>query len=169
MTATTALLRTIHEQDQEVLAAKHNGEVNARRRSEWVIDRMRRALPPDHVALANRLLDLYATASGIAPAGYERVEGGGNSREGSMIARCDAMTVLHGFDAAVRSRLNANGSRCFWAIAWGSSLAETILACEYARGSHGTAKRLVQLTMIAAQEYDDQCRRERSSHLAKCA
>lgn len=165
---TTALLRQIQKQDQQALADRYNGETR-RRRSEWVIDQMRKALPLEHVHLANRLMDLHATASGIAPAGYEAVDGGGNSREGSMIARCDAMTTLHGFDAAVRSRLGANGSRCFWAIAWGSSLAETIRACEYARGSHGTAKKLVQLVMIAAEEYDDLCRAERAKQYAICA
>lgn len=166
--STTALLKRIAEQDQQELADRYNGEAK-RRRSEWVIDQMRRALPPDHVHLANRLMDLHATAEGIQVAGYEAVDGGGNSREGSMIARCDAMTTLNGFDAAVRSRLGANGSRCFWAIAWGQSLAETIRACEYARGSHGTAKRLVQLVMMAAQDYDDLIQAERSRQFAICA
>lgn len=129
-----------------------------RRRSEWVIDRMRRALPPDHVHLANRLMDLHAQACGIAPNGYETVDGGRNGREGAMLMRCDAHRALNGFDAAVRTRLGANGSRCFWAIAWGQSLAETIRACDYSRGSHGMVRKLVQLTMLAAQDYDDECR-----------
>ena len=140
--------------------------ITRRRKSEWVIEQMRKALPLDHVHLANRLMDLHATAEGVKLAGYERVQGGGNSREGAMAARCDAMRALNGFDAAVRSRLGANGSRCFWSIAWGQSLAETIRACEYARGSHGTAKRLVQLTMIAVQEYDDLCRGEQELFVA---
>lgn len=168
--STTALLREIERQEaaaqaelQQDLAEAHNrGETLVkRRRSEWVIDQMRKALPPDHVALANRIMDLQATAEGVAPPGYEAVDCG-NARESSMIARCDAMTKLNGFDAAVRSRLGANGSRCFWAIAWGNSLAETIRACEYERGSHGQAKRLVQLVMIAAQEYDDFCRADKA-------
>lgn len=137
-----------------------------RRKSEWVIEQMRKALPLDHVHLGHRLMDLHATAEGVKLAGYERIQGGGNGFEGAMAARCDAMQALNGFDAAVRSRLGANGSRCFWAIAWGNSLAETIRACEYARGSHGTAKRLVQLVMIAAQEYDDLCRGERETQFA---
>lgn len=134
-----------------------------RRRSEWVIDRLRRALPPDHMALANRIMDLHAQAAGIPPADYERVEGGGNNRESAMLARCDAHRTLNGFDAAVRGRLGANGSRCFWAIAWGQSLAETLRACGYARGSHEMVKRLVQLTMLAAQDYDDECRAQREA------
>lgn len=78
--------------------------ITRRRKSEWVIEQMRKALPLDHVHLANRLMDLHATAEGVKLAGYERVQGGGNSREGAMAARCDAMRALNGFDAAVRSR-----------------------------------------------------------------
>ena len=162
---TTKLLHQIREQDQEELAARYNGETR-RRKSEWVIEQMRKALPLDHIHLANRIMDLHATSEGVKLAGYERVQGGGNGFEGAMAARCDAMSALNGFEAAVRSRLGANGSRCFWAIAWSSSLAETIRACEYSRGSHGTAKRLVQLVMIAAQEYDDLCQEERSTQFA---
>lgn len=154
---TTKLLHTIREQDQAELAARYNGETR-RRRSDWVIDVMRKKLPPDHVALANRLMDLHAQSEGIAPAGYESVDGGGNNREGAMAHRMDALRALHGFEAAVRARLGANGSRAFWAIAWGSSMAETIRATRYARGSHGMVTKLIQLTMMAAQDYDDLCR-----------
>ena len=112
----TKLLNTIRQQDQDALAAEYNGE-NRRRRSDWVIDSMRRKLPPDHVALANRLMDLHAQSEGIKPQGYESVDGGGNGAEASMAYRTDAVRALNGFDAAVRTRLGANGSRAFWAIA----------------------------------------------------
>jgi hypothetical protein len=153
----TKLLHQIREQDQAELAARYNGE-NRRRRSDWVIDVMRTKLPPDQIALANRIMDLQAKAEGIAPTGYESVDGIGNNREGAMAHRVDAQRALNGFDAAVRSRLGANGSRAFWAIAWGHSLAETIRATGYERGSHGMVTKLVQLTMMALQDYDDLCR-----------
>jgi hypothetical protein len=153
----TKLLNTIRQQDQDALAAAYNGE-NRRRRSDWVIDVMRKKLPPDHIALANRLMDLHAQSEGIKPQGYESVDGGGNGAEASMAYRTDAVRALNGFEAAVRTRLGANGSRAFWAIAWGSSMAETIRATNYARGSHGMVTKLIQLTMMAAQDYDDVCR-----------
>ena len=159
----TKLLRQIQAQDQEELAARYNGETR-RRRSEWVIDRLRTQLPPDHIALANRLMDLQATAEGIATMRGETIDGGGNGREIAMHHRCDAQQALNGFDAAIRSRLGSNGSRCLWAIVWGHSLAETITACSYATGSHGMVKRLVQLTMLAAQEYDDANAAQRQLH-----
>ena len=160
---TTKLLRQIQEQDQAELAAKYNGETR-RRRSEWVIDRMRTSLPPHHIALANRLLDLQATAEGIAPSGREAIDGGGNSREVQMHHRCDAQRALHGFEAAIRTRLGANGARCFWAIVWGNSFAETGRACLYASGSHGMVRKLVQLVMLAAEEYDDLNAAQRKLH-----
>jgi len=152
---TTKLLVRLEQQDQDELAARHNGE--RRRHSGWVIDRLRNSLPPDHRALANRILDLQAAAEGIAPSGHEPIDGGGNSREVSMHYRCDAQRKLNGYDAAVRKRLGANGSRCFWAIAWGHTWADTMTACGYARGSHAMVKKLVQLTMMAAQDYADEC------------
>lgn len=161
----TKLLNTIREQDQAAMAAAYNGE-NKRRRSDWVIDVMRKKLPPDHVALANRLMDLHAQSVGIAPTGYESVDGIGNNREGAMAHRMDALRALNGFEAAVRSRLGANGSRAFWAIAWGSSMAETIRATNYARGSHGMVTKLIQLTMMAAQDYDDLCRSDQMRNFA---
>lgn len=137
-----------------------------RRRSEWVIDRLRAYVPPDHLHLANRLMDLQAAAEGVAPSGRETVDGGGNGREVAMHHRCEAQRSLNGFDAAVRSRLGANGSRCFWAIVWGNSLAETMRHCGYASGSHAMVRKLVQLVLMAAQEYDDTCQRDRAQQLA---
>lgn len=156
---TTKLLTQVRAQDQQELAERYNG-TNRRRRSEWVADRMRRYMPIEHWHLANRLIDLQAAAEGIKPSGHESVDGGGNGREVAMHHRCEAQRTLNGFDAAVRSRLGANGSRCFWAIVWGNSLAETQRHCGYARGSHAMVKKLVQLTMMAAQDYDDLCRSE---------
>lgn len=155
-------MSAILEKDRQAQWDQRREQGLTRRRSEWVIDRLRRALPPDHTALANRIMDLHSQAAGIPPTGYERVQGGRNNRESAMLMRCDAHRALNGFDAAVRTRLGANGSRCFWAIAWGQSLAETIRACGYATGSHSMVRRLVQLTMLAAQDYDDDCRSERA-------
>ena len=137
-----------------------------KRRSAWVVDTYRTALPPDHRALANRLMDLQATAEGVAPSGREPIDGGGNSREVSMHYRCDAQRALNGFDAAVRARLGANGSRCFWAITWGHTWVETVAACGYSRNSHGMVKKLVQLTLMAAQDYDDECRLTHNANIA---
>lgn len=137
-----------------------------RRRSEWVVDRLRAYMPTDHWHLANRLMDMQATAEGVAPSGRETVDGGGNGREVAMHHRCEAQRALNGYEAAVRSRLGANGARCFWAVVWGNSLAETIRHCGYARGSHSMVRELVQLTMMAAQDYDDRIRADKAEALA---
>lgn len=153
---TTALLRQIEAQDQAELAEKHNTRGKPRGPvSHWVIDKMRHRLPPHHVGLANRLMDLAATAGGIKPSGLETVDGGGNGQEGAMRHRCDALRALHGYEAAIRSRLDQRGARCFWAIVHGASTPEVHEACGYARGSNAMVVKLVQLVLMAAQDYDD--------------
>lgn len=170
---TTKLLRQVRHQDQEALAARHNGEHRRAYRSRWVIDMLRSRLPPEHVSLAQWLAAQQAIAEGLKPLDYERVDQASNAAEGSLIARMDAQRTLYGYEAAIGSRLKRAGILCFRAIVQGDTLAETIRRCGYAAGSDRSVRQLVQVTMINAQEYDDLCRGMREANnaaaFAQCA
>lgn len=154
---TTKLLQQVREQDQAALAEKHNGTDRKVYRSDWVIVRMRTALPPHHIALANRLMDLNATAQGLSVIGHERIDGR-NGPEGALAARIDAQWALTGYEARIGSTLRERGRRCFWSICEGRSTAEALRACGYAPGSDRALREMVQLVLINAQDYDDECR-----------
>ncbi len=160
---TTKTLRQIAEQDQAELAERHNGTARREYQTDWVIYRMRKYLPPEHIALANRLAGIAAQAEGLAPQDYERVDGAGNGAETGMLSRLDAGRALTGFKGAVHARLGQGGAICVQAIYEERTLAQTIRLCGYAAGSDRSVRQLVQLTMMAAQDYDDECRRQREA------
>lgn len=127
------------------------------RETRWVIEAMRKYLPPEHVRLAYRIRDLGARSRGLKINQRERVDGRGNGAELALIGQLDARRTLAGFEAAARARLDRGGARCVEAIAEECTLAQTIRLCGYATGSHRSVRQLIQLTMLAAQDYADEC------------
>lgn len=158
---TTKLLRQIHEQDQADLAARHNGTDRPHRQYEtrWVIEKMRAYIEPQHYMLAFDVRDLAHRAKGLRIAVHERVDAG-NGAEIAALSRIDAGRRLAGFHGAVAARVGNGGSRCLNCIEEEYTLAQTISACGYAAGSHRSVRQLVQITMMAAQDYADACEAE---------
>lgn len=154
---TTKLLRQVAEQDQAELAARHNGTDRERRTYEtrWVIEKMRPYIEPEHYTTAFVIRDLAARSKGLRVITAERVDMG-NAAEMAALSRLDAGRKLAGYYGAVQTRV-AGGRRCLDCIAEEFTLAQTITACGYAAGSHRSVRQLVQLTMMAAQDYADEC------------
>lgn len=157
---TTKLLRQVAEQDQAELAARHNGTNKPKREYEtrWVIEKMRPYIAPEHYTLAFTIRDLSARSKGLRLMTAERVDIG-NTAEIAALSRLDAGRQLAGYRGAVLARV-AGGGRCLDCIAEEYTLAQTITACGYAAGSHRSVRQLVQLTMMAAQDYADECAAE---------
>lgn len=157
---TTKLLRQVAEQDQAELAARHNGTDREQRTYEtrWVIEKMRPYIEPEHYTTAFVIRDLAARSKGLRLITSERVDAG-NAAEMAALSRLDAGRKLAGYYGAVTSRV-AGGRRCLDCIAEEYTLAQTITACGYAAGSHRSVRQLVQLTMLAAQDYADACEAE---------
>lgn len=157
---TTKLLRQVAEQDQAELAARHNGTNKQKREYEtrWVIEKMRPYIEPEHYTLAHTIRDLAARSRGLRVGVTERVDMG-NAAEIAALSRLDAGRKLAGYRGAVMARV-AGGGRCLDCIAEEYTLAQTITACGYAAGSHRSVRQLVQLTMMAAQDYADVCKAE---------
>lgn len=126
----------------------------------WVIEKMRKYLPPEHVFLARDVRDLNARSRGLRIQTAERVDGAGNGSEIAMLGRMDACRMLAGYHNAVSARLDAGGSRCLFAVQEEYTLAQTIRHCGYAAGSDRSVRQLIQLTMLAAQDYADECKAE---------
>lgn len=156
---TTKLLKLVAEQDQAEMAARHNGERRAYE-TRWVIERMKANLPPEHVTLARKLRDIAARAAGIRLASVERVDQG-NASEAGLLSRLDAGRILVGYEGAVRSRLDQGGVLCLRSIVEEHTMAETLKACGYRARSWQSVRQLVQLTMMAAADYADECTAQR--------
>ena len=153
---TTALLRTIHKQDQQALADRYNGTGLKLYDCEWLIMKLRHRLPLEHVTTAHHLLSLQATVEGARHLS-ERVDVTRNAAALATEARIDAARTLAGYEGAVASRLLTRGVRCLRAIYEGCSMHEARRRMGYrSDASHPIAK-LVQLTMLAAQDYRDEC------------
>lgn len=157
----TKLLRLVSEQDQAELAARHNKERRAYE-TRWVIERMKTNLPPEHVVLARKLRDIAAKAAGIRLASAERVDQG-NASEAGLLSRLDAGRAMAGYEGAVRARLDAGGVTCLRCIVEENTMAETLAACGYRAKSWQSIRQLVQLTMMAAQDYADECAAQRAA------
>ena len=158
---TTALLKRIAEQDQDELAARHNGTDRPKREYEtrWVIEKMRPYLEPEQYTTAFEIRDLAARAKGLRIITSERVDMG-NAAEIAALSRLDAGRKLAGYHGAVEARVGAGGRRCLRCIEEEYTLQQTITACGYANGSHRSVRNLVQVTMMAAQDYADVCEAE---------
>lgn len=135
-----------------------HGQRRRQYRSRWVIDTLAKYLPPDHISLARYLAADQATAEGLKPQDYERVDNGRNATEGAAISRLDAARKLAGFEGGIFRVLRRGGVLCFRSIVQGDTLQETIRRCGYAAGSDRSVRELVQLTMIAASDYDELCK-----------
>jgi len=159
---TTALLRLIHCQDQEEIAARHNQSRRRAYETRWVIERMANHMPPEHVSLARQLRDLGARARGIKLASRERIDCG-NGAEYALLSRLDASQALEGYGRAVEGRLMRAGRICLDCIVSEATMAETLQTCGYAAKSWQSVRRLVQLTMMAAQDYADECMAQRTA------
>lgn len=157
---TTALLRKIAEQDQAELAARHNEATKPKRQYEtrWVIEAMRSYIEPEHYTLSFDIRDLAARMKGLRVSVSERVDAG-NAAEIAALSRLDAGRKLAGYHGAVAARV-ARGSQCLDCIAEEFTLPQTIAALGYRIGSHRSVRNLVQLTMMAAQDYADVCAAE---------
>lgn len=158
---TTKLLRQVAEQDQAELAARHNGADRERRTYEtrWVIEKMRPYIEPHHYTLAFTIRDLAARSKGLRVSIGERVDAG-NGAEMAALSRLDAGRKLAGYHGAVEGRVGCGGSRCLYCIEEEYTLAQTIAACGYAAGSHRSVRQLIQITMMGAQDYADECERQ---------
>lgn len=141
---------------------KEQGGPKRQYETDWVIEKLRKYLPPEHVHLARDMRDLAARSAGRrVQADAPRVDCG-NGAEIAMLSRLDAATRLAGYHGAVTARLDAGGSKCLTAIQDEYTLAQTIRFCGYAAGSDRSVRQLVQLTMLAAQDYADECERQRT-------
>lgn len=139
---------------------KEQGHAKRQHKSRWLIDTLTNRLPPEHVSLARFLLGQQAVAEGRRPSDYNRVDSGRNGTEGALLARLDATKLLTGYERAAFGPLRRRGALCFRAIVEGDSLSEMMVRCSFRRGFDRSATELVQLTMHAAQDYDDQRQRE---------
>lgn len=160
MRSTTALLREISTQDQAELAARYNGEHRRQFKSRWLVDTLTNRLPPEHVQLGRFLLGQQAIAEGRRPRDYDRVDTGANGMEGALLARLEATRLLTGYERAAFATLRRRGSLCFRAVIEGDSLSEMMTRCGFRRGFDRPACELVQLTMMAAHDYDEVRRKE---------
>lgn len=159
---TTALLKLIHTQDQEEMAARHNQSNRRAYETRWVIERMKNHMPPEHVSLARQLRDLGARSRGIRLSTHERVDCG-NGTEAALLSRLDAATLLEGYARSVEGRLMRAGRICLDCIVGEYTMAETLQTCGYAAKSWQSVRRLVQLTMLAASDYSDECAAQRAA------
>lgn len=145
------------EKDRQAQWAERAEQGSPRRQYEtrWVIEKMRPYIEPEHYTLAHTIRDLNARMKGLRLMVGERVDIG-NTAEIAALSRLDAGRKLAGYRGAVLARV-AGGGRCLDCIAEEYTLAQTITACGYAAGSHRSVRQLVQLTMMAAQDYADAC------------
>lgn len=144
--------------------------------TRWVIEKMAKYLPPEHVALARDLRALAAKAEGRRPGEYERVDGVGNGAEIALEHKLDAMTRLNGYVHAAASVLGEGGRLCMDCIAQELTLAQTLRRCGYAAGSDRSVRQLIQLTMMAAHDYHEMSEEDRErwnrnarQGMARCA
>jgi hypothetical protein len=148
------------EKDRQAQWAERAEQGAPRRQYEtrWVIEKMRPYIEPQHYTLAYTIRDLTARSRGLRVGVTERVDMG-NAAEIAALSRLDAGRKIAGYRGAVTARV-AGGAKCFDCIADEYTLAQTITACGYAAGSHRSVRQLVQLTMMAAQDYADACEAE---------
>lgn len=126
-------------------------------RSQAAVATLAWYLPPEQVALANRLAAMYARVH----AGYgrgsgeiaERVQGGAYAqREHRMRELSELIRTLTGYAGAALS-VGKDGYGCFRGICLGDSQAEMMRRVRYPEGSKMTFRRLVQQTLNALQDY----------------
>lgn len=154
----TAATRQIERQEQAEIAAKHNQSNRRQYETRWVIEAMRPYIAPEHYTLAFTIRDLAARSKGLRVAITERVDMG-NAAEIAALSRLDAGRKLAGYRGAVAARV-ARGSPCLDCIAEEYTLPQTVASLGYRTGSHRSVRQLIQLTMMAAQDYADACAAE---------
>lgn len=147
----TAITSAILETDRQA-QWRERAEQGGKRlyRSQWAIHTLRDRLPPEHVGIAERLMELQAIVQGCRIVD-QRVDHGGNRAETQMARQLDAMRELAGLEAAAK-RAPA-GRACFWAIADGDNLESVMRRCAIPRGNRAAAVRCVQTLLIALGEY----------------
>lgn len=155
MTQTTPLLEQQRQEEQAALAARHNGTASRRRRSLWVIATLRNYLPPEHIEIAERLAYLQSVIEGCRVMD-SKVDCVGNAVELSLAKRIDAGRELYGYERAALTRVGADAEAAVQAIARSDTMTELLHRCGYPRGSNGTARRLIQKTLLALEAYRDE-------------
>lgn len=153
----TAASRILEADRQARWRLRHEQGTDKPRKSKWIITTLQRYLPPEHVALCQRLAALQAVVEGCRDLA-ERVDGAGNGVEAQMARQVDALQALYGYEAAARTRFCAQAAKVVMCIAASDSLERTMRVVGYPRGSSVQFRELVQLTLIHLQEYEDDCR-----------
>lgn len=133
-------------------------------RSQWAIATMERYLPPDHVALAQRLAALHERIHKGAGRDEtaEYVQGGdGAANERRLLKLSAAITELAGYGAAALSGVGRDGYACFRGICLLDTQAQLCRRVGYPEGSRRSLRKLVQITMeqlifASAHMSDDQ-------------
>lgn len=125
-------------------------------KSPWLITSLQRYLPPEHVALAQRLAGFQATIEGCRTT--DAKVDCSNGAAIALDARLDAMRALEGYTQAALYRVGSDGQACTHAIAQSDHLAEAMRRCGYPPGSKGSMRRLVQLTLVHLEAYEDENR-----------
>ena len=151
---TTALLRHIHEQDQQALAERHNGTGTRKYTSQWAIESLKTRLPPEHVRLAHKLVEAQATAEGVRISNGERVDCG-NGAEVGLHARLDAQREIAGYEQAALTRGSPQALLCARGIAEIDTFEQLRRRVGLPRGSNRTLTALVQVTLIVLAAYDE--------------
>lgn len=156
----------ILERDRQARWAEREEQgAQARRRSQWVICTLSDYLPPEHVTLAQRLAYLQGMIEGCRMVN-DRVDYGGNSIDAQMARRLDAMRAFAGLEAAALNRVGSDGRACMRAIAEGEHATDTARRCGIPPDSRGRLVRLVQMTLIALFEYEEENAKQKSKSAA---
>lgn len=124
-------------------------------RAVWVLDTMRRYLPPDQVVLMSNLealaRELEAAMGGGA---FDRVDCSPRDSAAAQEQRVAKMQRLTGFERAAAYRVGPDGRLCFLGIVGGDSQAELARRVGYAPDSQRSLRKLVQITLEALSAYD---------------
>lgn len=127
-------------------------------KADWVIERMRKSLPDDHVALAGRLAALHAQIRAGGNGNYEiveRVQGGlgATAVHATALKRSSRIKVMAGFEGAAMMA-SRHGFACLRGICELDTTAAMRRRLRLPDRSH-RLKNILQATLMALQEHSD--------------
>lgn len=128
-------------------------------RPVWVVERLRRYLPPDQVAMAARLQAAHLEVTmGRGAELCARVDGCGNpaALDHRIRAMGETIRELAGYEQAALTRVGKDGRQCFLGVIEGDGQAELARRAGYPETSTRSVRRLVQITLQALAEYEDE-------------
>lgn len=131
----------------------------------WVVERMRRFLPPDQVQLAHMLHANARALESTAVVSLERVDGSPKSAHDAMLKTVARYQELQGYEAAALARVGSDGRLCFLGIIGGDGQAELARRVKYPADSHRSLRKLVQITLDALAAYRDENDAQASANL----